>query len=127
MPPYAIADVTVQHVPVEIGLPVSRMRGNAHGYTAFAMECFIDELVAKHDLEPLSFRMAMLGEDARLAECLQRAATMAEWDGGVHHRGQGLACHRIGDADTGGGSASSATPTRGATGVRVAPVGGAGG
>src|SRR3546814_13241146 len=78
MPPYAIADVTVQHVPVEIGLPVSRMRGNAHGYTAFAMECFIDELVAKHDLEPLSFRMAMLGEDARLAECLQRAAPMAD-------------------------------------------------
>src|SRR3546814_4883083 len=101
MPPYAIPDVTVEHVPAEIGLPVSRMRGNAHGYTAFAMECFVDELAARRGLEPLSFRMAMLGSDPRLAECLQRAASLAEWNGGADQSGQGLACPRIG-AEIGG-------------------------
>src|SRR3546814_7871977 len=100
MPPYAIPDVTVEHVPAEIGLPVSRMRGNAHGYTAFAMECFIDELAARRGLEPLSFRMAMLGSDPRLAECLQRAASLAEWNGGADQSGQGLACHRRSEEHT---------------------------
>lgn len=122
MPPYAIADVTVQHVPAEIGLPVSRMRGNSHGYTAFAMECFIDELAARHEREPLSFRMAMLGSDPRLAECLQRAASLAEWDGGADQSGQGLACHRIGDAESGGRIACVAEARRGEAGIEVSRI-----
>ena len=60
MPPYAIPDAAVDHVPVEIGLPVSRLRGNANTYTAFAIESFIDEVASERGREPLSFRMAML-------------------------------------------------------------------
>ena len=29
-------------------LPTGRMRGNAHGYTAFFVESFIDELARRH-------------------------------------------------------------------------------
>ena len=97
-PAYAIADVAVDHVPARIGLPAGRLRGNAHGYTAFFNECFIDEIAARHQREPLSFRIEMLGEDLRLAACLQQVAKMAEWGGGVDQSGQGLACHRIGSA-----------------------------
>ncbi len=61
--PMAIANVAVDHVPAEIGLPTGRMRGNAHGYTCFFNESFIDELAAKHQREPLSYRMEMLGND----------------------------------------------------------------
>jgi isoquinoline 1-oxidoreductase beta subunit len=119
MPPYAIPNVTVEHVPVEIGLPCSRLRGNAHGYTAFATECFIDEVAARNGLEPLSFRMSMLGGDVRLAECLQRVARLAEWDGGADQSGQGLACHRIGDVEMGGRIACIANARPGEGGVRV--------
>jgi isoquinoline 1-oxidoreductase subunit beta len=101
VPPYAIPAVTAEHIPVEIGLPVGRVRGNAHGYTAFAIESFIDEVAAKFGREPLSFRMAMLGTDVRLAICLQRAARLAGWDGGADQSGEGLACTRIGDAVSG--------------------------
>ena len=59
--------------------------------------------------------MAMLGGDPRLADCLQRAAQMAEWGGGRDQSGQGLACHRIGD----GRIAVVATATRDEGGVRV--------
>src|SRR3546814_3152488 len=59
----AIPDVTVEHVPAEIDLPVSRMRGNAHGYTAFAMECFIDELAARRGLEPLRSEERRVGKE----------------------------------------------------------------
>src|SRR5690606_21124577 len=99
IPPYAIADVAVDHVSVSLTLPSGRMRGNAHGYTCFFTECFIDELAAKHAREPLSYRMELLGEDIRLATCLQTAARLAQWGGTA---GQGLACHRMGDVATGG-------------------------
>ncbi|MEM7666049.1 MAG: molybdopterin cofactor-binding domain-containing protein [Pseudomonadota bacterium] len=119
VPPYTLPSVVVEHVPVEIGLPVGRVRGNANSYTAFAIESFIDEIAQESAREPLSYRLSMLGDDVRLAACLQRAAQMAEWDGGVDQSGQGLACHRIGDASTGGRIACVATARQGEGGVRV--------
>ena len=120
VPVYELPSVSVHHVPVETGYPSGRVRGNAHGPSCFAIESFIDEIANKHAREPLSYRMAMLGSDIRLAACLQRAASMAEWDGGVDQSGQGLACYRIGDADTGARIACVATARRGEGGVRVA-------
>ena len=119
LPTYELPSVVVEHVPVEIGLPVGRVRGNANSYTAFAMESFIDEIAWANSHEPLSYRMALLGDDIRLAACLQRAAQLAEWDGGLDQSGQGLACHRIGSATDGGRIACVATARQGEGGVRV--------
>jgi len=115
VPPYGIPNVALDHVPVEIGLPTGRLRGNAHGYTAFFTECFLDEIAHRTRREPLSFRIQMLGEDIRLAACLQQAARLGNWDGGVDQSGQGLACHRIGE----GRIALVATAVQGEGGVRV--------
>ena len=111
VPPYAIEHMVIEHVPATNGLPSGRLRGNAHGYTAFFTESFIDELAARAAREPLAFRMAMLGGDPRLAECLQ----LGEWNGGNDGSGQGLACHRIGE----GRIAVIATARRDELGVRV--------
>jgi isoquinoline 1-oxidoreductase beta subunit len=119
VPPYQLPALLVEHIPVEIGLPVGRVRGNSHGPTIFAIESFIDEIVAKNGLEPLSFRMAMLGADVRLAACLQRAAQLAGWDGGVNQSGQGLACARIGEGPEAARIACVATARQGEGGVRV--------
>ncbi|MXO75142.1 molybdopterin-dependent oxidoreductase [Altererythrobacter aerius] len=120
--PYAIANVAIDHVPVDVGLPTGRMRGNAPAYLAFVVESFIDELAARVGREPLSFRMALLGADPRLAECLQRAARLAQWDGGASQSGNGIACWRIGDPAGGGPVARIAcvaTARPGEGGVRV--------
>ena len=120
--PYAIADVAIDHVPVDVSLPSGRLRGNAHGYLAFVVEGFIDELAARVGREPLSFRMALLGQDPRLAECLQRAARLARWDGGAGQSGNGIACWRIGDPAGAGPVARIAcvaTARAGEGGVRV--------
>ncbi|MEL6709494.1 MAG: molybdopterin cofactor-binding domain-containing protein [Pseudomonadota bacterium] len=126
VPPYKLPSLTVDHVPVEIGLPTGRVRGNAHSYTAFAIESFIDEVAHENGREPLSYRIAMLGEDIRMAACLQRAAQLAEWNGGSDQSGQGLACHRIGDVETGARIACVATARADAGasggGVRVAKL-----
>ncbi|MEM8725730.1 MAG: molybdopterin cofactor-binding domain-containing protein, partial [Pseudomonadota bacterium] len=119
VPPYKLPSVVVEHVPVDIGLPIGRVRGNAHTYTCFAIESFFDEVAHEHDREPLSYRMAMMGDDIRMAACLQRAAQLAGWDGGVERSGNGLACHRIGDAASGGRIACVATARPGEGGVRV--------
>jgi isoquinoline 1-oxidoreductase beta subunit len=120
--PYAIPAVAIDHVSVDVGLPSGRLRGNADGYFAFIVESFIDELAGRVGREPLSFRMALLGADPRLAECLQRAARLAEWDGGAGQSGQGIACWRIGDPANGGPVARIAcvaTARAGEGGVRV--------
>ncbi|MBV1689426.1 molybdopterin-dependent oxidoreductase [Novosphingobium sp. G106] len=115
IPPYAVPNMVVEHAPAAIGLPTGRLRGNAHGYTAFFNESFVDELAHHTRQEPLSFRIAMLGHDPRLVQCLQRVAIQAEWGGGVDASGQGVACHVIGE----GRIAVVATARRDAEGVRV--------
>lgn len=120
VPPYDIPAVAVDHVPATIALPTGRMRGNAHGYTAFFNECFVDEMAHRAGREPLSYRMAMLGKDPRLAECLQRAAALAQWGGGGDNSGQGIACHVIGEAPGRVGRiALVASARRDENGVRV--------
>ena len=119
LPFYGIPNAVVDHVPVKTGLPAAKMRGQAHGYTAFFMESFIDEVAARNNREPLSYRIEMLGQDLRMVECLQRAARLAEWNGGESGSGQGLACHRIGSAEEGGRIACIATARQGEGGVRV--------
>lgn len=115
IPPYAVAHMQIEHVPAAIGLPTGRLRGNAHGYTAFFNESFIDELAHRAGREPLSYRIALLGHDRRLIACLQRVAKLANWGGGEANSGQGLACHVIGD----GRIAVIATARRDERGVRV--------
>jgi len=122
MPPYSIPNVAVDHVPVSIGLPTGRMRGNAHGYTCFMVESFIDELARERAQEPLSFRMAMLGQDVRLAQCLQAAAQLGEWGGGAGGSGQGIACHRMDGAGSSARIALVATASTGEGGIKVSKL-----
>jgi isoquinoline 1-oxidoreductase subunit beta len=119
MPPYDIPNVALDHTPVRIALPTGRLRGNAHGYTCFMIESFIDEVAVRHSQEPLSFRISMLGGDLRLAECLQRAARLGNWGGGEAGTAQGIACHVMSSGDRSGKIAVVATAVQGAGGVRV--------
>jgi isoquinoline 1-oxidoreductase beta subunit len=91
--PYAIPAFAVDHHAVDLPLPVGLWRSDAHSYAAFFTECFIDELAGVAGIEPLSFRMRMLGRQPRLAHCLATAAALGGWQGGVPGSGQGLACH----------------------------------
>lgn len=93
IPPYAIPAVTVDHFPAETGIRIGGWRSGAHGYTAFFTESFLDELARIAGIEPLSFRMQMLGDNPRLARCLTTAATLGGWDGGMPGSAMGIACH----------------------------------
>ncbi|EGD60041.1 twin-arginine translocation pathway signal [Novosphingobium nitrogenifigens DSM 19370] len=95
MPVYAIPERAVDHLPTRISLPTGRLRGGAHGYTAFFTESFLDECAHALGMEPMSFRIGMLGDAPRLVACLQGAARLAMWGGGGNGSGQGIACHTM--------------------------------
>src|SRR5260221_14005200 len=58
------------------------MRGSPQREFAFFTESFIDELAHAAGMEPLAFRMSMLGGNGRPARCLQAGTRLANWDGG---------------------------------------------
>jgi isoquinoline 1-oxidoreductase beta subunit len=95
VPLYAMPHFAVDHYPVDTGLPAGISRGNADVYGAFFSESFIDELAHLARIEPMSFRIQMLGGKPRLAHCLTTAAAMGGWQGGIAGSGQGMACHAM--------------------------------
>ncbi|HYD14509.1 MAG TPA: molybdopterin cofactor-binding domain-containing protein [Allosphingosinicella sp.] len=92
-PPYGIPNVAVDQVETEIGIETGLWRGEAHSYTCYFTECFVDELALAAGLEPLAFRTFLLQNNPRLAQCLATAASIGGWDGGARGSGMGLACH----------------------------------
>ncbi len=119
IPPYAIDNVAIDHLPVALPFPTGRMRGNAPAYNAFFTESFIDELAERAGRDPFLYRMEMLGQMPRMADCLRRATRLASWDGGRRGTGQGLAMVRMGSPDRGGRIACVAQASLGEGGVRV--------
>lgn len=91
VPPYSIPHVRIDAIHADLPFNVGYMRGSPQRELCFFTESFIDELARAAGMEPLSFRMSMLGTDARLARCLQGAARLAGWDGGGSGSTMGLA------------------------------------
>ncbi|MEO5773431.1 MAG: molybdopterin cofactor-binding domain-containing protein [Sphingomicrobium sp.] len=90
-PPYAIPHVKIDAVPVELPFPAGYMRGSPEREIGFFTESFVDELARAAGLDPLIFRIAMLGSNPQLARCLQQAASASGWDGGARGSTLGIA------------------------------------
>jgi isoquinoline 1-oxidoreductase subunit beta len=91
VPPYAIPHVKIEAVQAPLPLSAGYMRGSPNREFAFFTESFIDELARAAGMEPLAFRMSLLGGNGRLARCLQGAARLAQWDGGGPGSRMGIA------------------------------------
>jgi len=91
VPPYGIPNTRIQAVRTELPFRCGYMRGSPQRELTFFTESFIDELAHAAGIEPLAFRMSMLGENGRLARCLQGAARLAQWDGGGSGSTMGIA------------------------------------
>lgn len=94
-PFYAIPNYAVDHHPADVGIPTGYWRSGAHAASCFFTESFLDELAHAAGQDAISFRMAMLGSDPRLARCLQTVAQLGGWQGGQPGSGQGIACHQF--------------------------------
>jgi isoquinoline 1-oxidoreductase beta subunit len=91
-PPYAVPALRIEQVEADLPIRCGYMRGGNEALTAFANECFMDELARNLNAEPLAFRMALLNGNPRLAQTLVSATNLADWDGGAAGSRMGLAC-----------------------------------
>ena len=91
--PYRLPAFAVDWHEAALGLPTGHLRGGADAYTCFFNESFLDEVARVANQEPVSYRIGMLGGDARAARCLSTAASLGGWDGGGAGSGQGIALH----------------------------------
>jgi len=92
--PYAIPNITIESHGVDVNVPVQWLRSVGHSHTAFAVECFIDELAGLAQKDPYQFRRALLQKQPRYLGVLDLAAQKADWGKKLPKGvGRGIAVH----------------------------------
>ena len=77
--PYAIPNFRVDLTTPESKVPVLWWRSVGSSHTAYALECFMDELAEAAGKDPLAFRLALLQDKPRHVAVLKLAAEKAGW------------------------------------------------
>jgi isoquinoline 1-oxidoreductase beta subunit len=92
--PYAVPNLEITFAELESRVPVGFWRSVGHSHTAFAVECFIDELAHAAGRDPVAFRIALLGTAPRHRAVLALAAEKAGWGAPAPPgRARGVALH----------------------------------
>jgi isoquinoline 1-oxidoreductase beta subunit len=92
--PYSIPNIVVESHQAEEGVPVQWWRSVGHSHTAFAVECFIDELAGLAQKDPYKFRRELLTKQPRYLGVLDLAAEKAGWGKPLPKgMGRGIAVH----------------------------------
>jgi isoquinoline 1-oxidoreductase beta subunit len=92
--PYAIPSRLVElHTP-KIGVPVQWWRSVGSTHTAFATECFLDDIARATGKDPLALRRSLLSKHPRHLGVLELAAKQAGWGKPLaKDRSRGIAVH----------------------------------
>jgi isoquinoline 1-oxidoreductase beta subunit len=77
--PYAIPKQLIQEVAAPNHLHKGPFRSVNHTQHAFWRESFIDELAHATQRDPLEYRLAMLGHDARARRVVEQVAKLSNW------------------------------------------------
>jgi isoquinoline 1-oxidoreductase beta subunit len=77
--PYDIPNVRVEHNQPEWPVPLGFWRSVGASQNGFVIESFIDELAAAAGRDPVEYRKALLGKNARHIGVLELAAEKAGW------------------------------------------------
>jgi len=93
--PYAIPHLQVELHSPKLPVPVLWWRSVGSSHTAFATECFLDEVAAAGARDPLDLRRTLLADHPRHLGVLDLAAAKAGWGGSPlpPGKGRGLAVH----------------------------------
>lgn len=79
--PYAIPNLAVELHTTTLPVPVLWWRSVGSTHTAFATECFIDDIARHTQRDPYAFRKTLLHDKPRHLGVLELAAAKAGWSG----------------------------------------------
>ena len=92
--PYEFSNMRVDHVPVDIPIPVGFWRSVGHSYNAFFTESFMDEMAHAAEQDPVAFRFAHLTTQPDFSNVLKKLVQVSAWDAPLAAgRGRGVALH----------------------------------
>ena len=92
--PYAIPNLSVLLHSPKLGVPVQWWRSVGSTHTAFATECFLDEIARASRRDPYALRRTLLARHPRHLAALDLAAAQAGWGKPLPPgRAQGIAVH----------------------------------
>ena len=91
--PYAIPNLAVELHSPRIGVPVQWWRAVGSTHTAFAIECFLDEIAREMKQDPFELRRSLLGQHPRHKAVLELAAQKAGWGTPKAGITRGIAVH----------------------------------
>jgi isoquinoline 1-oxidoreductase beta subunit len=77
--PYAVPNLSVELHSPKLPVPVLWWRSVGHTFTAFAVECFLDEVAAAAGKDPVALRRELLKDHPRHRRVLELAAEKAGW------------------------------------------------
>jgi isoquinoline 1-oxidoreductase beta subunit len=99
---YRAPNFRVEYVMAQTPVPVGAWRSIYASQTAFADECFVDELAIALARDPLAFRLDLIGQTSPLhRSVLERAAREAGWGRPLPKgRSRGVAVYRYGANST---------------------------
>ena len=93
--PYPIANFQLELHSPQLPVPVLWWRSVGSTHTAFAGECFIDELAHKAGQDPVAYRRRLLADQPRHLGVLNLAAEKADWGAPLGRgQGRGVAVHK---------------------------------
>jgi isoquinoline 1-oxidoreductase beta subunit len=99
---YTTGDYQSAFYPVESPIPLGSWRSIAFSPNVFAIECFMDELAHHHHIDPVTFRLGLLGnmpDHVRLKAVISKCAEEVGWDKApAQGRYRGFACCVYGHA-----------------------------
>ena len=76
---YDVPNQLVEQLYQDTGVRTAPLRGIGFIANKFATEFFMDELARRRGVDPLQFRLDMLGKNPRAAKIVERVAQMADW------------------------------------------------
>ncbi len=91
--PYRISELRVEWVGIDQPVPIGFWRSVGHSHTAFAVECFVDELALRQERDPVELRRELLPDNPRLVAVIDAAAALAAASPVPAGRARGFACH----------------------------------
>ena len=91
--PYGFEAWRVELGFCDLPVPIGFWRSVAHSHNAFFLESFLDELAHTEGIDPVQFRLSVLGSSPRHRDVLETAVEASGWGEAPQGRSQGVALH----------------------------------